>query len=85
MPCGGKHPFWVFLFLCGSLFALGYESCPVSSDAFVGQVFVLFSWIGIPVRHRVLAVPVCQGPACGSLRRVEMTRGCVSFLVLVLL
>lgn len=53
-----------------SLFALDYKSFSVSSDAYQRQVFVVISQIGIPVRHRMLAVPVWHGSVCGSLRQV---------------
>lgn len=51
----------VFLLLCGSLFALDYESFPASSDAYPRQVFAVISQIGFPIRHRKLAGPVWHG------------------------
>lgn len=52
--------------LCVSL-CFGYKSCPVSSDAFQRQVFVLISQTGIPGRHRMLAVPMrCVAPCIRS-------------------
>lgn len=82
MVWGGEHPFWVFLFLCVSLFALDYESFPVSSDAYQRWVFVVISQIAIPIRHRMLAVLVWHCLCVVLCIRSRWVAAAVYFLVL---